>query len=111
MQISTTNQTAPLRDMMPSIHSPVKASRNVMTRKLSPLDRASLNDSMTMQSPRMDKAQLGPSLGDYVSASPSLNLRNESRRNDVLSRSVAVTSARQSNHSGALEAISSAPAK
>jgi len=60
----------------------------------------------------MDNKKLlgGPSLGDYVSASPSLKLRNESRRNDVLSRSVAVTSARHSNNSGAPEGIGSAPA-
>ena len=74
-----------------------------MTRKLSPLN-VSLDAGALPSSSPCDKPSIGASIGDYIA---TVTHQSRSRRNDPLSKSMAVDSSRKDNKSATLSVLGS----
>lgn len=76
-----------------------------MATKLTPLRVSLTIDSVGANSPK-EESKRGVSINDYLAQQiPSSTKMNNSRRNDALSRSLAVSSTRSSHKSTALEVL------
>ena len=100
-------QISAARDRMPALNSPVLGERHRMLSPLNASIDSGIAGAAAANSPRGDNALSGPKVSDYLGqAHSALQSENHSRRNEKLSRSMAISS-RTSNHSVAFEVLGS----